>query len=440
MNEPTPPGGEQPAETPRALPLAATGTAPQVDPDAPYGRCGNPNCAARWRTVDGRPRPLEKPKTKPRTYCSGDCGQEARSRPLPEVPGAPVDGASWVRRLNENATTRIQLAERMLAEAAADRELYGRLRDELLARITQLESTTAAALERTEQAERRAANAELARDVARQQASDAHDLQQAAERRTDNAVTEMETIRRHAAEEVGRAEGRANQAEGRAEAAETSRKRAEDALHKLREQVQAEREQVAIERQQTADALDQLRQRLELSEQELAAERDAAAGLRSELTAAAAHVQAVDARLEELRAELVRRQADHERERNRLTDERDQAGQELAAQRATCDALRAQLAETTTTARVAEARAEGLHERLADLQARLAAADVTLPEITELDDGVLGVALPNGDGVVLRGEHISLNLGTGHRDLDADTVSAVVGALVAVAAHRARHR
>ncbi|NUR27064.1 MAG: hypothetical protein HOV83_14670, partial [Catenulispora sp.] len=185
MNEPTPLGGEQPAEQPSAAPhqagppLATTGAALQADaqvdaeadPDAPYGRCGNPNCAARWHTPDGRPRPLEKPKTKPRTYCSDDCGREARSRPLPEVPGAPVDGASWVRRLSENTTARLGLAERMLAEAAADRELYVQLRDELLARNTALESATAAALERTDQAERRAGNAELARDVARQQAA-----------------------------------------------------------------------------------------------------------------------------------------------------------------------------------------------------------------------------------------------------------------------------
>ncbi|MFI6928621.1 hypothetical protein ACIBIZ_52490 [Nonomuraea spiralis] len=446
MNEPTPPDAEQPDEQrfaaphEAALPLAATGADQQADPDAPYGRCGNPNCAARWHTSDGRPRPLEKPKTKPRTYCSADCGQEARSRPLPVVPGVPVDGAAWVRRLSENTTARLGLAERMLAEATADRELYVQLRDELLTRITQLETATAAALERTEQAERRAGNAELDRDVARQQAADAHDLQQAAERRADNATAETAAIRRTAAEEVRRAERRADQAEGRALAAETSRQRAEAALDQLREQVQAEHEQVAMERQQAADTLEQLRQRLAQGERELAAERDAAAGLRSELATAAAHVQAVDARLEELRAELARRQADHKHERNRLTGERAQAGQELTAQRATCDALRAQLAETTTTARVAEARADGMHERLADLQARLAAADVTLPEITELEDGVLGVALPNGDGVVLRGEQISLNVGTGHRDLDADTVSAVVGALVAVVAYRARHR
>ncbi|MFI6920804.1 hypothetical protein ACIBIZ_12700 [Nonomuraea spiralis] len=109
------------------------------------------------------------------------------------------------------------------------------------------------------------------------------------------------------------------------------------------------------------------------------------------------------------------------------------------AQRSACDTFRAQLAETTT-ARVAAARADGMHERLADLQARLAAADVTLPEITELDDGVLGVALPNGDGVVLRGEQISLDFGTHHRGFDADTAPAVVGALLAMAAYRARRR
>ncbi|WP_433257546.1 hypothetical protein ACQPYK_20810 [Streptosporangium sp. CA-135522] len=339
------------------------------DPDAPHGRCAHPGCAARWHTQDGRPRPLQRAGTgRPPKFCSSDCKDaDRRARQAGRAgPGDTIDGAAWVRQLGEHAAARAALVEQVLTAFAVDRELLTQVRDDLLRRHAGLETATEQAVQAAETADRRAANAELDRDIARQQA--AEQQQRTAERRADDALAEAAAARRQAAEDVRRAERRADQAEGQARGAEAVRERAEAALTELRDLAQAEREQAARAAAAQQARITELEHTVTAKDTEVHAGREQAAELRRRLEEQAGQLQRLQSDLDQARAETrtVRDQLGGE-----LAQARHQAETEITELRTQLTEVHAQAAQATTAAKQvsrAETKLELARDELATLR------------------------------------------------------------------------